>query len=119
MKRFIIISLATILTVPALACFWVDNHNYYLFSVCEPIDYHATLDRISRDNWKAYLGLEGDDEYYFDADEIINAKMDNPAPVDAAMIRNQKEQSFMQGLRSVQQVLKDNAKVVDQRNKFF
>lgn len=49
----------------------------------------------------------------------VNAKMDNPTPVDPAAIRSQKEQSFMQGLRSVQQVLKDNAKVVDQRNKFF
>ena len=49
----------------------------------------------------------------------VNAKMDNPTPVDPATIRSQKEQSFMQGLRSVQQVLKDNAKVVDQRNKFF
>ena len=49
----------------------------------------------------------------------VNAKMDNPTPVDPANIRSQKEQSFMQGLRSVQQVLKDNAKIVDQRNKFF
>ena len=49
----------------------------------------------------------------------VNAKMDNPTPVDPANIRSQKEQSFMQGLRSVQQVLKDKAKVVDQRNKFF
>ena len=49
----------------------------------------------------------------------VNAKMDNPAPADAAAIRSQKEQSFMQGLRNVQMVLKDKAKVVDQRNKFF
>ena len=49
----------------------------------------------------------------------VNAKMDNPTPVDPANIRSQKEQSFMQGLRSVQQVLKDKAKVIDQRNKFF
>ena len=49
----------------------------------------------------------------------VNAKMDNPTPVDPASIRSQKEQSLMQGLRSVQQVLKDKAKVVDQRNKFF
>jgi parvulin-like peptidyl-prolyl isomerase len=49
----------------------------------------------------------------------VNAKMDNPTPVDPTNIRSQKEQSFMQGLRNVQQVLKDNAKVVDQRNKFF
>ena len=49
----------------------------------------------------------------------VNAKMDNPTPVDPASIRSQKEQSLMQGLRSVQQVLKDKAKVIDQRNKFF
>ena len=49
----------------------------------------------------------------------VNAKVDNPNPTDPASIRSQKEQSFMQGLRSVQQVLKDNAKIVDQRNKFF
>ena len=49
----------------------------------------------------------------------VNSKMDNPTPTDPANIRSQKEQSFMQGLRSVQQVLKDKAKVVDQRNKFF
>ncbi len=49
----------------------------------------------------------------------VNAKMDNPTSVDPANIRSQKEQSFMQGLRSVQQVLKDKAKVIDQRNKFF
>ena len=49
----------------------------------------------------------------------VTAKMDNPTPTDPANIRSQKEQSFMQGLRSVQQVLKDKAKVVDQRNKFF
>ena len=49
----------------------------------------------------------------------VNAKMDNPTPVDPASIRSQKEQSYMQGLRGIQQVLKDNAKVVDQRNKFF
>ena len=49
----------------------------------------------------------------------VNAKMDNPTPIDPANIRSQKEQNFMQGLRGVQQVLKDNAKIVDQRNKFF
>ena len=49
----------------------------------------------------------------------VNAKVDNPAPVDAAGIRTQREQSFMQSMRNIQQVLKDNAKIVDQRNKFF
>lgn len=49
----------------------------------------------------------------------VNARMDNPTTIDATAIRSQKEQSFMQSLRSIQQVLKDNAKIVDQRNKFF
>lgn len=49
----------------------------------------------------------------------VNTKADNPAAPDPAAIRSQKEQSFMQSLRSIQQVLKDHAKIVDQRNKFF
>ena len=49
----------------------------------------------------------------------VNARVDNPTPVDASNLRSQKEQGFMQSLRNVQQVLKDNAKVIDQRNKFF
>jgi peptidyl-prolyl cis-trans isomerase D len=49
----------------------------------------------------------------------VNSKAENPAAPNAESIRSQKQQSFMQGLRSVQQVLKDHAKIVDQRNKFF
>ena len=49
----------------------------------------------------------------------VNDKADNPTAPDPAAIRSQKEQSFMQGLRNIQQVLKDHAKIVDQRNKFF
>ncbi|MBR3724906.1 MAG: SurA N-terminal domain-containing protein [Bacteroidales bacterium] len=49
----------------------------------------------------------------------VNDKADNPTAPDPAAIRSQKEQSFMQGLRNIQQVLKDYAKIVDQRNKFF
>ena len=49
----------------------------------------------------------------------VGAKYDNPAPSTVETICNQREQSFMQTLRGIQQVLKDNAKVVDQRIKFF
>ncbi len=49
----------------------------------------------------------------------VNAKMDNPASANADAIRQQKEQTFMQGLRGIQQVLKDNAKIEDNRIKFF
>ena len=50
---------------------------------------------------------------------MVTAKGENPSAPDPAAIRSQKQQSFMQGLRNIQQVLKDHAKVVDQRNKFF
>ncbi len=49
----------------------------------------------------------------------VNAKVNNPAPANVEMIRNQRQQSFMQGLRAVQQVLKDNYKVVDTRHNCF
>lgn len=49
----------------------------------------------------------------------VNAKVDNPAAVSTEVIRQQKEQSFVQGLRGIQQVLEDNAKVEDNRIKFF
>lgn len=49
----------------------------------------------------------------------VNSKADNPAAPAAADIRTRTEQGFMQSLRAIQQVLKDGAKVVDQRNKFF
>ena len=49
----------------------------------------------------------------------VNAKMDNPAAANAENIRMQKQQSFMQSLRGIQQVLKDKAKVTDNRIKFF
>ena len=50
---------------------------------------------------------------------MVTAKGENPSAPDPSAIRSQKQQSFMQGLRNIQQVLKDHAKVVDQRNKFF
>ena len=53
MKRFIIISLLAAITAPALACMWVETHNYYLFSVYNRQEFKERVDKISRDNWKA------------------------------------------------------------------
>ena len=73
MKRFIIISLlALVTTATARACAWVGTDNYYLFSVYDPSDFRYRVDDITRENWKAYLGLSKDDWFYFDADEIID-----------------------------------------------
>ena len=73
MKRFIIISLLSVLTLPMLACAWVENNNYYLFKVCDVADFNEKTDEITRNNWKAYLGLPEDNYYYFDAEEVIKA----------------------------------------------
>ena len=70
MKRFIIISLLAAITVPALACIWVETHNYYLFSVYDRQEFRERVDKISRDNWKAYLGLSADESFWFNADRI-------------------------------------------------
>lgn len=48
----------------------------------------------------------------------VTGKVDVQA-TDASLVRNQLQQGYQQKLRAVQQVLKDNTKVVDQRYKFF
>ena len=72
MKRFIIISLlAAMAAAPAMACMWVDTHNYYLFSVYQRVDFSERADRLTTDNWKAYLGNTDTDQYFFfQADEV-------------------------------------------------
>ena len=69
MKRFIIISLLAVLTVPSFGCLWIDTDNYYLFNICNGEDFADRADKITRDNWKAYLGV--DEFWWFDADKII------------------------------------------------
>jgi len=71
MKRFIIISLLTALTIPMSACIWTDNYNDYLFSPFEPGEFRERVQKTCIDNWKAYLGTTAEDYYYFDADEVI------------------------------------------------
>ena len=73
MKRFIIISLLTATTLQALPCAWMDSHNYYLFSLREQEEFADRTDRLTRENWKSYLGLPADNYFYFDADEVAKA----------------------------------------------
>jgi len=69
-KRFIIISLLAAVALPALGCAWGETHNYYLFHIYCNDEFRQRADRISLDNWKAYLGLPADDYFYFDAERI-------------------------------------------------
>ena len=71
MKRFIITNLLAIMALPMLACFWIDTHNYYLFSVYENSDFQNRVNEICRDNWKTYLGIDKDTWFSFNAEEII------------------------------------------------
>ena len=64
MRRFITTSLLAVIALPMLACYWADNHNYYLFSVYERTEFSNRMDEITRNNWKAYLG-QNDDSYFF------------------------------------------------------
>ena len=72
MKRFIIISLLTALTLPMAACIWFTNHNYYLFKLYDSSEFKDRVQKISEDNWKAYIGSTKE-YYWFDAEEIIKA----------------------------------------------
>ena len=83
MKRFIITNLLAVITLPLLACAGGWTTNYYLFSVYENEDFSNRMDEITRNNWKAYLGLTDDQYYWFRADDIIKAAQ---AKNDALMV---------------------------------
>ena len=70
MRRFITISLLAALAVSAFPCAWPGTDNYYLFCICDKQEFRDRVNKLSADNWKAYLG--SDQEYYwFDAEEVI------------------------------------------------
>ncbi len=71
MKSFFITSLLAILLIPMMACGWVRTNNYYLFNVYNSDDFSMRVDEISRDNWKAYLGMSSNDYFWFNANDII------------------------------------------------
>ena len=49
----------------------------------------------------------------------VNNQYDNPNAITAEAVRGQQQQKYMMKLRYIQTALTDNAKIVDQRNKFF
>lgn len=72
MKRFIIISLLSAMTLPILACAWIEPSNPYMFSMYSRSDFKERVEKTCNDNWKAYLGST-EEWYYFNADEAIQA----------------------------------------------
>jgi len=70
MKKFITTNLLLFITLPLLACAWVDTHNFYLFRVCNNEAYKQRIEELCNNNWRAYLGIsESEDYFYFDADQ--------------------------------------------------
>ena len=70
MKRFIVISLLTALTLPSFACIWIEPEKPYLFSMYVQNDFKTRVERICNDNWKAYIGST-EEFFLFDADDAI------------------------------------------------
>ena len=73
MKRFIITNLLAAVVLPMLACAGIGTYNYYLFSLYEGTEFSDRMQRICNSNWKAYLGLNEDAWFSFDADAVAEA----------------------------------------------
>ncbi len=97
MKRSILISLLAVLALPMMACGWYGTDNIYLFHVYDSEEFSERVDKVTRNNWLAYLGLQ-QDYYYFDADEIIKAARQKG---DALMV------SYVQNLEKYLKVCND------------
>ena len=70
MKKFIVISLFCVFSMPMMACLWSDTTNSYLFSMYEQKNFKNRVERICNDNWKAYLGST-EAYFWFNADDAI------------------------------------------------
>jgi len=68
MKRFIAISLLTVITASAFACAIPGTHNYYLFSTVRDNDFRTACNRLCDANWTAYTGQT--DQYYVNLSEV-------------------------------------------------
>ena len=87
MKRFIIISLLAVLTLPAAACLWFDTYNKYLFSPYDPHEFRSRVETTCNDNWKAYLGST-EEYFWFNADDAIATARKKNDPLMVSYIEN-------------------------------
>lgn len=66
----------------------METHNYYLFSVCDPMEFCYRVDEITRENWKAYLGLQADEWFWFEADRVAKAAQAKGDALMVSYVRN-------------------------------
>ena len=98
MKKFILISLMAVMALPMMACGWYGTDNIYLYRVYDSKEFSERVDEITRNNWKAYLGINPE-YFYFDANQVIEAaKKKN----DALMV------SYVQHLQQYLSIKKKN-----------
>ena len=87
MKRFIIINLLLVVTLPMLACAWSETENPYLFRMYASNDFKERVQRICNDNWKAYLGST-EEYFWFNADDAIKAAQQKGDALMVSYIQN-------------------------------
>jgi hypothetical protein len=90
MKKFIIISLLTVLSLPTFACAWGEPQNPYMFSMYVQNNFKSRVERICNDNWKAYLGST-EEYFWFNADDAIKAARQKGDALMVSYIQNLKK----------------------------
>ena len=73
MRRFLAISLMLCTAVSAFACFGIETHNYYLFSVYKRGGFSERVNEISLNNWSVYT--DGAIDSWYNADIAREAAM--------------------------------------------
>ena len=90
MKKFIIISLLTVLSLQTFACAWGEPENPYLFSMYVQDNFKSRVERICNDNWKAYLGST-EEYFWFNADDVIKAARQKGDALMVSYVQNLKK----------------------------
>ena len=90
MKKFIVISLLAMLTLPTFACIWCEPENPYLFSMYVQDNFKTRVERICNDNWKAYLGST-EEYFWFNADDVIKAARQKGDALMVSYVQNLKK----------------------------
>ena len=87
MRKFIIISLLSAMTLPTLACIWGEMTNPYLFSMYRKTEFKERVEKVCDDNWQAYLGTS-EEYFWFNADDIIKAAQHKSDGLMVSYVKN-------------------------------
>ena len=89
MKKFIIISLMTAMTLSTFACAWPGTDNYYLFRPYYAQSFKSRVEKNCNDNWKAYIGDTSTDDWYsFHDDDVLKAARQKKDALMVSYVQN-------------------------------